>query len=185
MYLTDAFSQPHEVACKEHRICRQEVGERHHAASVALRHVLVEVGEDGYALFLVKRYLALHLEGSDARHLIAEEVDAERIFRRIGEHVDDATAFGILSRLIDVVGQLEPIAAQHVGDELHVDFLAHVERQRVAAQFFLADNLLCQGIGIGHYEYAPCRLLLQATQCLCAEYDVGGILLTILNGTAE
>ena len=184
VHLLDALAQPEEVAHGQHGISGQEVEEGDHASRALLLEVVAEVGHDDDAVLPVLRQLRLYLEGADALHLVAEEVDAVGILRGEGEDVDDAAAHGILAGFVDIIHALEAVAVQHLGDEGHVHPLVGVQLQGLVGQFGARHHLLGQGVGIG--DDAEGRVgPLQAAQHLGAQYLVGGILLPVLDGAAE
>ena len=184
VHLLDAFAQPQEVAHGQDGVGGQEVEERHHAARAACREVIAEVGHDDHALLLLLGQLRLHLEGAQALHLVAEEVDAEGVFAGEGKYVDDAASDGILAGFIDIVGMLKAVAVEHLGDERHVHLLAHVEGKRLLLEFTLRHHLLGQRVGEGDDAQAA-AVLLQTAEHLGAEDFVGGVLLAVLDGAAE
>ena len=128
--------------------------------------------------------LSFGLEGADALHLVAEEVDAVGVFGGEGEDVDDAAAQGVLSGFVDVVDALEAVAVEDFGDEGHVYPFMSVELQGLVGQFGTGDDFLGQRVGIGDDAEGSAGLL-QAAQHLGAQYLVGGVLLSVLDGSAE
>ena len=98
----DFLAAEHKVLDHEQRIIRQEAQEGHF-----LINQRSHLGHYFYALTLVARQLALHLERAYGVYFVAEEVDAERIFAAEREHIYYAAAHGELPRLIHVVNLVE------------------------------------------------------------------------------
>ena len=91
----------------------------------------------------------MYLEGADAVHLVAEEVDAVGQLAGEGLDVDDAAAHGELTGLIDVVGALEAEGKQRLLDKHDIDALPHPERQSLFAECLLGDNQFAEGLRVG------------------------------------
>ena len=80
-------------------------------------------------LTLVARELRLNLESAYRVYVVAEEVDAERIFRRVGENVEYASPACKLPRLIDIVNLVEAILPQGSNHFCRVYCLAVIKRK--------------------------------------------------------
>ena len=176
--LVDMLPHPEEILHGQDTVLRDELQERHELTITS--HV--QFGHDGDALLAFTAQLRLHLEGTDAVHLVAEEVDAVRVFAGEREHIDDAAPESVLPRLIHIVHALEAQVRQDVHNGVHLGMLAHGYLQRAGGQFAVRHHLLGDGIGIGHDGQRVA--LLQAAQHLGAEDFVGGILLSVLDGTS-
>lgn len=123
---------------------------------------MAQVGNYHDAFFPLLRELCFHLEGTDAFHLIAEEVYTEGIFGREGKDVDNTATNGILPRLVNVIHIFETVAAQYVRHKVHIPPLACMQFQCILPQFLTRDHLFGQRIRIGHHAkplFSFCRRL--------------------------
>ncbi len=166
-----------QVAHDEQGVGRQTVGEIDQRGRLRLY-----VGHDVHALPALTRQLVLHLVSADALHLVAEEVDAEGVFRGIGIDVEDAAAHGIFAGLIDVVLPAETEVVELLSQRFEVVGATLGERQRTVAEGVGGRHAFGQGGGMG--DDGARHMGGQGAEHLGAQYLVGGIALGILYGAA-
>ena len=147
-----------------------------------------QLGNDFHSVLCALRQLVLNLESADCVNLIAEEVDAERVFAGVGKDIENAATDGKLARLIHVIRLMKAIIAQRMGHLRDVDLHAAAQRQPAFVHEFLRHHQLCQGLRMGHNKPGRgChgrRVVRQAAQHLGTQYLVGRIPLPVFHGTA-
>ena len=130
MHLLHPFTQPKQVTQGHNALLRQKVEEGDHSPISLLIEVLTQIGYDKKLLHTLLGELALYLKGAQTLHLVTKEVDAVGILRREGEDVNDASAQGILSRLIDIIYAFKAVATQHLGHKVHIHLLPLMQFER-------------------------------------------------------
>lgn len=85
------------------RVEEEEFGERYEMSGFVRFHV----GHDAHLVFLLFGELRLHFEGAYGVDVVAEEINAEGIFRGIGVDVEDGTTYGKFARFVYVVFMYE------------------------------------------------------------------------------
>ena len=91
----------------------------------------------------------MYLEGADAVHLVAEEIDAIRQFAREGKDVDDAATHSKLAWLIHIVGAMEAEGKQRLLHEHDIHLFAHAQIQRLLAELLLRDDQFGKSLRVG------------------------------------
>ena len=142
-----------------------------------------QLGHNLYAFAPFARQLVGHVEGADGVNVVAEEIDAERVFAAEAEHVEDGAAQCKLPRLVDIVHLVEAELAQLRGNGGRVHLLSLFQRQRALVHLSLRDDQFSQSLGIADDETAAaaCRA---AAQHLRAQNFVGCVALRIFDGAA-
>ena len=133
-------------------------------------------------LLPVTAELVVHLEGADAVHLIAKEVDAVWQLVREGIDVDDAATNGKLPRLIDVIRPVEAEAEQRLLHEHDIHPLPYAQAQSLLAEFLFRYNKFGESLGVRHDEerQTSCR---ESGKHFRSEDFLSGIALAELDGS--
>ena len=136
---------------------------------------------------------------ADAVHLVAEEIDAERVLRAVGKDVENAATNGILTRFVDVIHELEAQFVELFPHQLDVLQVADMQGLRAFVEHFLRDDQLAQGFRMRHDEEERGRRRLrvrcsgygrgaergQPTEHLGAQNLVGSVALTVFHRPPE
>ena len=124
-YLSYTLSNIHEVAAHDNDVFGQQFcnGDESGAGTA-------QFGHQGHRFTSAAAKLALHFEGADTVHLVAEEIDTIRQFMRERIDVDERTANGKLPGLVDIIGALEAELEKRLFDELQVNLLPYPNLQR-------------------------------------------------------
>ena len=165
-----------EVLHHQQRILGQEREKRY----FLLRHRR-QLRHDLYPVATFLRQLILHLEGTDGVDVIAEEVNAERIFATVGIDVEDGAAQGKLTRFVDIVHLAETELAQCFLNRRHGDGLVFLQDEGTRIEILFRHHQLCQCFRISH-NIAERGLLCKPRKNFGAENLIGGIALGILDG---
>ena len=145
---------------------------------------MAQIGNYDNILLLLFRQLALHLKSTDALHFIPKKIYTERELGRKRKNIDNATAYGILSRFVHVVHILETVTTQYFRNKVHIDLLTQMEFQGLVSQLLTGNDLLSQRIRIGNHAKSLLSFL-QAAQHFRTENFVCSIFLPILYGATE
>ena len=139
---------PYKGGIRFHASVNQE---RNHAAIPPFLQATAQIGNNDNLLFLLFGKLAFHFKSTDTFHLISKKVDTERKLGRKGKDVDNTAAHSILPRLVHIIHILEPIAAQHFRNKVHIHLFAGMKLQGFISQFLTGYNFFRQRIRIGNY----------------------------------
>ena len=173
------FAEVLQVFHDKDSILRQE-GEE----ALATEVLPIHLRHNGDALLAVATELTMHLEGADAVHLVAKEVDAVRQLAGEGPSIDDAAAHGKLTGLVHIVCLAEAEAEQRLLHEHQVHAFSHTKTERLLAQLLFRHDKFGKGLGMGHDKerQSPSR---EARQHLCAQNLLTRIALAELDSSAE
>ena len=173
------FAEEQEVFRDKHSILGQEREKTFRLSSVVC--CLLSSNQRN-TLLPVTAELVVYLEGADAVHLIAKEVDAVWQFVREGIDVDDAATNGKLPRLIDVIRPVEAEAEQRLLHEHDIHPLPYAQAQSLLAEFLLRYNKFGESLGVRHDEerQTSCR---ESGEHFRSEDFLSGIALAELDGS--
>ena len=144
--LVNMFPNPEEILHGQNTILRDKLEERHELPTA--RHV--QLGHNGNALFLFLRQLGIYLKRTDTVYLIAEKVDAVRIFGCIRKHIDNTTTQSILPRFIHIVHPFESKVSQNIHNGIDFRMSTHFQFQCTAREFPTRHDLLRHGFRTSH-----------------------------------
>ena len=177
-----AVAHERQVTNHKQQIFRNKVGKRY-----IVRFLTVNLWHDVSAADLALRKLRLNIESSDTIDFVAKEVYAERIFRRIGKDVDNASSYGKLTRLVDIVRAAETKFEQALLQLRNVDHSPHGNTHHIVGEFVFRHNLLGQSLRISH-DIERLRIVAgirtETTQHLGTKNRIGCVLLVVLYGAA-
>ena len=115
----------------------------------------VYIGRDGYCIHLALGKLCLYVERAYRLYLVAEQVDTERIFRRVSEYIEYGTAHGEMPRLIYIILLLESVFAQPHLRLFQIYLCAGLQHQGMSAQRVARGHPLGQRLRIGYERLKP------------------------------
>ena len=190
----DDIAHEEEVFRHEDAVGGQELQERH------LLRDIRQLRDDVGLLTFLFRQLVLHVEQTDGVNLVVEEVDAERILVAEGKDVNDAAAYGKLTRFVDVVDLVEPQIKQLFLQFGDVAAVAYLQADGAFVHLLLRHNQLGHRLGVGDDDgciltpsfvsrflrtvLASCSLLpfpRKHPQHLRPEHFVGSVTLSVLD----
>jgi hypothetical protein len=129
------------------------------AAAEALDRVFVEQrlgrGEQGEAVDAASGALVGRVEAAHRLDLVAEEVEAQRLFLAAGKQVDDAAANGEFAAIMNGVGADIAVGLQHVGEARDRDPLLGGEARDQLADAERGKGALGQGVEGGEDQLRP------------------------------
>ena len=132
---------------------------------------------------MVLRQLVFHLESTDRVDIVAEEVNTVGILTTKGINVENRTAKGKLSWLIDIIHLTEAKVTKGLRDIGDIDGLVFLQDEGTRVETFLRHHKFCQCLRIGH-DIEQRILLCQSGHNLRAKDLTGSITLRILDGSA-
>ena len=110
------------------------------------------IGDDAHVLEFLHAQLILHIKGTYAVHLIAEEINAVRQLTGIGIDIQQTASQGELSGLIHIVHTQE----SHIEERLlyihDVTGIPHAQFERMSLQRRGIYHLLGEGLWTGNHE---------------------------------
>ena len=110
---------------------------------------LPEVGNDLGPLEPLRGELARNLESADRVHVVAEEIQTERLALGEGEDIDDAAPHGVLARLIDEIDLHEPRIGERLHEHRNRDALPDPDADGFARERLPVGHPLGERLGIG------------------------------------
>ena len=138
------------------------------AAAEAFDRLLVEQrfrrGQQRETVETAGGALILGREAAHAFDLVAEEVEAQRLFLAAREQIDDAAAHGIFALVMDGVGADITIGLEQRRQLVAPDPLARRQRRDELADAERGEDALGGGVGGGDDQLRPGRLALEAMQ---------------------
>ena len=177
----DAFGNPVIVFADDEGGVRHKLDKRD-----ALGDISIEVWGDGDFIDTFFRELAIDLEGTERVDLVAEEVDAERIFAREAEDIDDGATDGKLTWLIDIIDALEMFGIEGVDEVLAVDVLTCLDMDELLLDIVGLCHFLGKSLGIGNDDERSLRVgvlleVVDSSHGLGAQDLVGRVDLSVLD----
>ena len=176
----DALLNIRHVAAHHLRVGRKERCERHKGRTAfaarcgAFRH-------HRRLLEHLARKLVLYIKGAYAVDLVTEKVNAEGIFRRKAEDVENTSSKGKVAGLIDIVPAAESDFLQTVTERHKVVFLAGDHAKCHLVHLFLRCHALGHGFGRGYHIKRLVRAARKTRKHICTENLIGGVALSVLH----
>ena len=145
----DGVGHEGQIGRCHHGVGGQIVRERHLAAFGA---GLFGVGHDAGLLFPLARKLGLDLKQTDGVYFVAKEVNAEGVFGGVGKHVEDGTAQGELTGLVDVVLTVKAQFEQTFGEVGEIMAFALGQTDAAVGKSLAGSHAAGQGSRTSHHE---------------------------------
>ena len=86
--------------------------------------LVADVGHHHRPSHLVDAELGDGIKLPDGVHLVAEELDAVGMVKRVGKHIDNAPTHCVLPGFVDKINLAEPVLDEHLVEEVHGILLA-------------------------------------------------------------
>ena len=108
----------------------------------------------------------------DGVHLIAKELDAVGMVKRVGKHIDNASAHCVLPGFVHKIDFAEPVLDEHLVEEVYGVLLAQGQGKGLFGKLALTDDLFGNGFPEGDYG-EPLAVAIDLVENLGAHRDVG------------
>ena len=134
--------------------------------------LVADVGHHHRPGHLVDAELGDGIKFPDGVHLIAKELNAVGMVKRVGKHIDNAPAHRVLPGFVYKINLAEPVLDEHLVEEVHGVLLAQGQGKGLFGKLALADDLFGNGFPESD-NGEPLAVAIDLIEDLGAHRDVG------------